>query len=59
MAEPVRTYLYPVLLAVVGVLVGYGVLEQTQAALWIALGAALLGVPAVEKARSRVSPVAE
>jgi hypothetical protein len=57
MTEPVRAYLYPVLLAVVGVLVGYGIIEQTQAALWIALGAALLGVPAVESARSKVTPV--
>jgi hypothetical protein len=57
MTEPVRAYLYPVLLAVVGVLVGYGIIEQTQAALWIALGAALLGVPAVERARSKVTPV--
>lgn len=57
MSEPVRAYLYPLLLAVVGVLVGYGVLEQQQGSLWIALGAALLGVPAVEKARSKVTPV--
>lgn len=57
MSEPVRTYLYPVLIAVVALLVGYGILEQEQGALWIGLGAALLGVPAVEKARSKVTPV--
>lgn len=54
--EPVRVYLYGVLVAIVAVLVGYGVLDGSQAALWLALGSALLAVPAVEAARSRVSP---
>lgn len=57
MSEPVRTYLYPVLVAVVGILVAYGVIDQEQSVLWIALGAAALGVPAIEAARSKVTPV--
>lgn len=56
--EPVRAYLYGALLAGLALLVGYGVLTGEQFALWAALGAALLAVPAVEASRSRVTPVA-
>jgi len=55
--EPVRLYLYGVLLAVLAVLVGYGTLTGEQAALWAALGAAVLGVPVTELLRGRVVPV--
>lgn len=54
--EPVRVYLYPVLTAAVAVLVGYGVVDEEQASLWIALGTAVLGVGGTEVARSQVSP---
>jgi hypothetical protein len=39
----VRAYLYRVLNAVVPLLVGYGVIEDAKAAIWIGLGAAVLG----------------
>lgn len=53
--EPVRSYLYGVLAAVLLILTGYGLLTDHQAALWGNLTAVVL-VPAVEKARSRVTP---
>jgi hypothetical protein len=49
--SPVRLALYPVLLAVVALLVGYGVIDGERAALWIAAGTALLGISGVEAAR--------
>lgn len=55
--EPVRAYLGGLLVALVAVLVGYNILTGEQAALWLALGTAALGFPAVRKARSRVRPV--
>jgi hypothetical protein len=55
--EPVRLYVYTVLAIVVGLLVARGVLSTAEAPLWTALVATLLGVPAVETARSKVSPV--
>lgn len=55
--EPVRLYLYTVLIAGIGLLVSRGVVAADEALLWAALGAAVLGVPAVELARSKVSPV--
>jgi len=39
----VRAYLYRVLTAAVPLLVGYGVLEDSTAAIWVGLGAAVLG----------------
>jgi len=56
--EPVRLYLYTVLIAGIALLVSRGVVAADEALLWAALGAAVLGVPAVELARSKVSPVA-
>lgn len=41
----VRTYLYPVALAVIALLTGYGVLSGDEAALWGALAAAVLSLP--------------
>lgn len=38
-----RRYLYPVLLAVVALLGGYGIIADSMAPLWGALAAALLG----------------
>lgn len=55
--EPVRKYLYALLLPLVGVLVYYGIVDNESAPLWIALATGVLGVPAVEVARSKVSPV--
>lgn len=38
-----RNYLYPIALAVVALLGGYGIVEQEMTPLWVALAAALLG----------------
>lgn len=56
LSEPVRTYLYGVLVPGIAVLTGYGIVSESEASLWTALGAAILGVPAVESARKRVRP---
>lgn len=57
LAEPVRLRLYGVLVTVVALLVGYGLLDATQAPLWLAAGAALLGVATTEATRrATVSP---
>jgi hypothetical protein len=53
--EPVRLYLYGVLGPLVVLLVALGVVQADQALLWLAVGAAVLGVPAVEGARSLVT----
>jgi RsiW-degrading membrane proteinase PrsW (M82 family) len=55
--EPVRKYLYGLLAPVVAVLVAYGIVDGESAPLWIALATAVLGVPAVEVARSNVRPL--
>lgn len=54
--EPVRTYLYSLLVPVLAVLVYYGVVESAATAMWIAVGTAVLGIPAVEVARGKVTP---
>jgi uncharacterized membrane protein (Fun14 family) len=54
-SEPVRLYLYGVLVVVLAVLVAYGVLTTDKAALWAALGAAVLAVPVTEGIRSQVT----
>lgn len=55
--EPVRVYLYGVLGSVVALGGVYGVVTGEQAAVWLGVGVALLAVPGVEAARSKVSPV--
>lgn len=54
--EPVRIYVYGVLVALLALLVGYGVIDGDAAALWLGLGVAVASVPAVEGLRSQVSP---
>ena len=54
-SEPVRLYLYGVLVTVLAGLVGYGVLSGEQMALWSALGSAVLAVPVTEGLRSTVT----
>lgn len=49
--EPVRRALYPTAVAVVALLVGYGVLSTHLAALWLAVVAAVLIPGAAELAR--------
>jgi hypothetical protein len=53
-SEPVRLYLGGVLAAVVALLVGYGMWTEAQAALWGALGTAVLGIPTMELVRGAV-----
>ena len=55
-SEPVRSLLYPVLVALIGYGVTTGVLTSDMSGLFIAVLAAALGLPAVESARRRVSP---
>ena len=55
--EPVRLYLYGVLTAGLLLAVSLAYLTTEEALAWAAFGAAVLGVPAVEVARSKVSPV--
>lgn len=55
--QPVRTYLYGVLVPGEALAVTYGLVTANQGALWLALGAAVLVVPAAELARSKVTPV--
>lgn len=56
--EPVRVTIYAILVPIIGVLVGYGVVNGNEAAYALAAVAAVLGVPATELARGAVSPVA-
>lgn len=54
--EPVRVYLYGVYVAILLLLLAYGIVTTTLLPLWLGLGAALLAVPAVEGARAKVTP---
>lgn len=54
--EPVRLYLYPVLVVVVGVLAALGYLDGSLANIALAGVALALGVPATELARAQVTP---
>lgn len=49
--SPVRLALYPAVLALVLLLVGYGVIAAERAPLWLALAASVLGVAGTEGAR--------
>ncbi len=53
--EPVRLYLYGVLAAAMAVLVTADVLDAADVPVYLALAAALLAVPGVELARSKVT----
>lgn len=55
-SNPVRLYVYSLLVPVLAVLVAFGVVDATQVPLYIALGTAILGVAATETARSAVTP---
>jgi hypothetical protein len=57
--QPVRSYLYGVLVPGEALAVSYGLVSDNQGALWLALGAAALVVPAAEAARARVTPTAD
>jgi hypothetical protein len=55
--EPVRLYAYSAVAAVLAVLVVYGFVDETALPVILAAVSALFAVPAVETARSKVSPV--
>lgn len=55
--EPVRVYVYSVLGPTAVLLVSLGFIDSNTSAMLVALGTTLLGIPATELARSRVSPV--
>jgi hypothetical protein len=56
-SEPVRVYLGTLLTAVVAALAFYGVIEAEAVPVVLAVVTALLAVPTVEAARSKVTPV--
>lgn len=43
LSEPVRAWLYRILVAVVPILTFYGIVDDRSAPLWVALGASVLG----------------
>lgn len=57
-SNPVRLYVYSLLVPVLAVLLAFGIVDATQVPLYIALGTAVLGVTATETARSAVTPAA-
>ena len=54
--EPVRAYLYGLAVPGEALAVAYGLINDSQGSLWLGLAAALLLVPGVETARSKVTP---
>ena len=60
--EAQRQYLYNVLTVAVPVAIAYGIIDGVQAALWLALGGAVLGIgtaAAVLKKQRKASDTAE
>jgi hypothetical protein len=55
--EPVRLYVYTVVAALLAVLVTYGIVDEQALPVILAAVSAIVAVPAVETARSKVSPV--
>jgi hypothetical protein len=56
MTRQVRKYLYGVTIAAVAVLVAYDVISGEAAPLWLALGAAVLGIVAPATAITHMTP---
>lgn len=54
--QPVRSYLYTLLVPVIALLVWRGVVSGDEATLWVGIATAVLGVPAVEVVRAKVTP---
>ena len=57
--EPVRLYLYGLIMPVSLLAVGYGWIADNMAPLWVGVATAALTVPAAEAARAKVTPVAK
>lgn len=51
-----RARLYGITIAVIALLVGYGILDDGQAPLWLALAAAILGMAAPATALGHLTP---
>ncbi|WP_159840222.1 hypothetical protein [Nocardia sp. CY41] len=54
--EPIRALLWPVLVGIAGYLVVRGVVDQFSADMILVIVAAVLGIPAAEVARAKVTP---
>ncbi|WP_227979993.1 hypothetical protein [Nocardia spumae] len=57
-SEPVRVIVYPLLVALIGALVAKGTIDSSLGDIVTAIVAALVGIPAAEVARAKVTPVA-
>lgn len=55
--EPIRSYVYTLLVPTEALLVGYGIVDNVHGDLWVAAVTAVLGVVGVEIARSKVKPL--
>lgn len=56
-SEPVRVWLYPLVVAAIGIAVSQGYIDADMQGLIIAAMASLLGIGTVEAVRGRVAPV--
>lgn len=57
--EPIRALLWPVLVGIAGYLVVRGAVDQFSADMILVIVAAILGIPAAEAARAKVTPDAK
>ncbi|WP_280248754.1 hypothetical protein [Nocardia abscessus] len=57
--EPVRALLWPVLVGIAGYLVVRGAVDEFSADMILVILAAVLGIPAAEVARAKVTPDAK
>lgn len=57
--EPIRLYVYPLLVILVGLLVTRGAIDASVGDLVVAAATALLGIGAAEAARAKVTPEAK
>lgn len=55
-SEPLRLYVYPALVAVVGILIVRGYLDADLGDLITAIATLIIGIPAAEVARKKVTP---
>lgn len=54
--EPVRRYVYGVMLALAAAGIVYGIIDNTQAAIWLGVASAVLSIPTAELPRAKVRP---
>ena len=58
-SEPVRAIVYPLLAILIGALIAKGVITSSMGDVITAIVTALVGVPAAEAARVKVTPTAK